>query len=236
MLDFAEPGDLGVFIDDAQLRSLEQGMERTGYLDGREMAATFNLLRANDLIWSFVVNNYLLGRNPAPFDLLFWNSDSTRMPARMHATYLRNMYRENLLCRPGGMNIADVQLDLGSIDVPTCFVSTIEDHIAPWRSTYSGARLFAGDVKFVLGRAGHVAGIINPPGERAYGHWVGPAPRTVEPEAWLAAASEVRGSWWQTWDDWVRAYADGDVPARTPGDGTLPVLEDAPGSYVKASH
>lgn len=235
MLDFSEPGDLGVFIDDTQIRNLEQSMDRTGYLDGQEMAATFNLLRANDLIWSFVVNNYLLGRNPAPFDLLFWNADSTRMPARMHGTYLRNMYRENRLREPGGMEIAGVPLDLRAIDIPACFVSALEDHIAPWKSTYGGARLLGGDVRFILGKAGHVAGIINPPGERAYGHWVGPPPRTVDADGWLAAATEIKGSWWQSWDDWCRGFADGEVDARTPGAGELPVLEAAPGSYVKST-
>ncbi len=233
MLDFSEPGDLGVFIDEAQIDNIEQSMARTGFLDGKEMATTFNLLRANDLIWSFVVNNYLLGKHPAPFDLLYWNADSTRMPASMHSTYLRNMYQENRLCQPGGMEIAGVALDLRAIDIPACFVSTVEDHIAPWKSTYSGARLLGGDVKFILGKAGHVAGIINPPGERAYGHMVGPSPRAGNAEEWLAAAAPVDGSWWATWDDWVRAYADGEVAARQPGGGSLPVLEPAPGSYVK---
>jgi polyhydroxyalkanoate synthase len=233
MLDFAEPGDLGVFIDDAQIENIEQSMARTGFLDGKEMATTFNLLRANDLIWSFVVNNYLLGKHPAPFDLLYWNADSTRMPACMHSTYLRNMYQENRLCQPGGMSIAGVALDLRAIDIPVCFISALEDHIAPWKSTYAGARLLGGDVKFILGRAGHVAGIINPPGERAYGHMVGPPPRAGNADEWLAASSPVTGSWWLTWDEWVRAYADGEADARQPGDGGLPVLEPAPGSYVK---
>jgi polyhydroxyalkanoate synthase len=235
MLDFSEPGDLGVFIDEAQIENIEQSMARTGFLDGKEMATTFNLLRANDLIWSFVVNNYLLGKHPAPFDLLYWNADSTRMPACMHSTYLRNMYQENRLCKPGGMEIAGVALDLRAIDIPACFVSTVEDHIAPWKSTHAGARLLGGDVKFILGKAGHVAGIINPPGERAYDHMVGPSPRAGNADEWLAAATPVAGSWWTTWDDWVRAYADGEVDARHPGDGSLPVLEPAPGSYVKVA-
>ena len=233
MLDFSEPGDLGVFIDEQQLSSLEQTMAKRGYLDGKEMASTFNLLRANDLIWSFVVNNYLLGKSPAPFDLLYWNADSTRMPACMHSTYLRTMYQDNLLCQPGGMSIADTPLDLRAIALPTCFVSTLEDHIAPWKSTYQGARLLGGDVKFILGKAGHVAGIINPPGPRAYGHLEGPAPRTLTAEDWLAAAKAVPGSWWTTWDTWISAFAGDDVAARQPGDGALPVLEPAPGSYVK---
>jgi len=235
MLDFSEPGDLGVFIDEGQIESLEQSMARTGFLDGKEMATTFNLLRANDLIWSFVVNNYLLGKHPAPFDLLYWNSDSTRMPASMHSTYLRNMYLENRLCQAGGMSIGGVALDLRAVGAPACFVSTVEDHIAPWKSTFAGARLLGGDVKFILGKAGHVAGIINPPGERAYGHMVGPSPRACSADEWLAASTPVAGSWWNTWDEWARSYADGEVDARHPGDGGLPVLEPAPGSYVKVS-
>ena len=233
MLDFTEPGDLGVFIDERQIGRIEQSMARTGFLDGKEMATTFNLLRANDLIWSFVINNYLLGKSPAPFDLLYWNADSTRMPACMHSTYLRSMYQENLLCQPGGMTLAGTPIDLGAIDIPSCFVSTLEDHIAPWKSTYSGARLLGGEVTFILGRAGHVAGIINPPGPRAYGHLTGPEPRSRSADEWLAAATAQPGSWWTTWDDWVARYAGGDVPAREPGTGALPVLEAAPGSYVK---
>jgi polyhydroxyalkanoate synthase len=233
MLDFAEPGDLGVFIDEQQISHLEQTMARSGYLDGKEMASTFNLLRANDLIWSFVVNNYLLGKNPAPFDLLFWNSDSTRMPACMHSTYLRNMYQENLLCQPGGMTLVGTPIDLRAIDIPTCFVSTIEDHIAPWKSTYRGAQVLGGEVSFILGRAGHVAGIINPPGPRAYGHFIGPAPRAQTADEWLAAAQPLADSWWTTWDEWVVQHAGGEVAAREPGAGALPALEPAPGSYVK---
>lgn len=233
MLDFAEPGDLGVFIDERQISHLEQTMARSGYLDGKEMASTFNLLRANDLIWSFVVNNYLLGKSPAPFDLLFWNSDSTRMPACMHSTYLRNMYQENLLCQPGGMTLVGTPIDLRAIDIPTCFVSTIEDHIAPWKSTYRGAQVLGGEVSFILGRAGHVAGIINPPGPRAYGHFIGPAPRTQTADEWLAAAQPLSDSWWTTWDAWVMQHAGGEVAAREPGAGARPALEPAPGSYVK---
>jgi len=233
MLDFSEPGDLGVFIDEQQLSSLEQSMAKRGYLDGQEMASAFNLLRANDLIWSFVINNYLLGKSPAPFDLLYWNADSTRMPACMHSTYLRNMYQDNRLCQPGGMSIAGTPLDLRAIELPTCFVSTLEDHIAPWKSTYQGAQLLGGDVKFILGKAGHVAGIINPPGPRAYGHLEGPAPRTQSSDDWLAAAAAVPGSWWNTWDAWIASFTGDDVAARQPGDRMLPVLEPAPGSYVK---
>ncbi len=234
MLDFTEPGDLGVFVDEQQLENIEQMMARSGYLDGKEMASTFNLLRANDLIWSFVINNYLLGKSPASFDLLYWNADSTRMPACMHSTYLRKMYLQNLLSKPGGLTLAGTSIDLDAIDIPSCFVSAIEDHIAPWKSTYRGAQLLGGEVNFILGRAGHVAGIINPPGPRAYGHFTGPEPRTLAAEDWLATATPQTDSWWNTWDDWVARYAGGEVAAREPGAGGLPALEPAPGSYVKA--
>ncbi len=169
MVDFAEAGELSVFIDEEQLSALEERMNAKGYLEGRDMATTFNMLRANDLIWSFVVNNYLLGKSPFPFDLLYWNSDSTRMPAAMHSFYLRKMYQENLLVKPGGITLAGVPIDLGKIRTPAFILSTREDHIAPWRSTYAATRLYKGPVKFVLSASGHIAGVVNPPGGR-YGH------------------------------------------------------------------
>ena len=232
MLDFSEPGDLGVFIDEGQLASIEATMQERGYLDGAEMATTFNLLRANDLIWSFVVNNYLLGKQPLAFDLLYWNSDSTRMPARMHSTYLRKMYLENVFCKPGGIEVDGTPIDLRRIVVPACFVSAVEDHIAPWKSTYAGARLLSGPVKFILGRAGHVAGIINPPGPRQYGHYTGPDVHALGADAWLAQATVHEESWWNEWSRWITELSGEKVPARIPGSGRLPVLEDAPGSYV----
>lgn len=232
MLDFSDPGELGVFIDEKQVCQLEKEMETRGYLDGKEMAATFNLMRASDLIWSFVINNYLLGKTPAPFDLLYWNSDSTRMPARMHSTYLRKMYMQNLLCKPGQFRIDDVSLDLSRVSVPCCFVSALEDHIAPWKSTFEGAKLFGGPVEFILGKAGHIAGIINPPGPKAYGHYTGPEP-AGEADDWLHAATFHQGSWWLTWAKWIEPHGGGRVQARKPGDRALPRLEAAPGSYAK---
>ncbi len=232
MLDFAEPGDLGVFIDEGQLKGIEQTMQEKGFLDGAEMATTFNMLRANDLIWSFVVNNYLLGKQPMAFDLLYWNSDSTRMPARMHSTYLRKMYLENQFCKPQGMKVDGTPIDLRQVRIPTCFVSAVEDHIAPWKSTYAGARLFQGPVKFILGKAGHVAGIINPPGPRQYGYFTGPTPSEMTAEEWLRKADAHEASWWHEWTQWVSALSGDKVPARIPGAGTLKVIEDAPGSYV----
>ena len=231
MMDFAEAGELGVFIDEEQLQALEEKMNQRGYLEGSEMATTFNMLRANDLIWSFVVNNYLLGNDPFPFDLLYWNADSTRMPARMHSFYLRKMYQENLLKDPGGISLRGVPIDLRAIKVPAYFLSTREDHIAPWKSTYRGTQMLAGKNRFVLAASGHIAGVANPPEGGKYSHWINPELPT-DPEAWLAGATEIAGSWWPDWHRWVTALSDAQVPARVPGDGKLPALEDAPGSYV----
>ena len=232
MIDFSAPGELEVFIDEKQVAALERKMSERGYLDGAEMATTFNLLRANDLIWSFAINNYLLGKQPLPFDLLYWNSDSTRMPAAMHSFYLRNMYLHNKLCEPGGITVAGVPLDLSRVRTPLYFVSTLEDHISPWPSTYAGAQLFAGPVRFVLGGSGHIAGIINPPQAGKYCYWTHDT-LDADPQQWLAGAVRHPGSWWPDWAAWVAPYADEQVPARAPGTAQLPVLEDAPGTYVK---
>jgi polyhydroxyalkanoate synthase len=199
------------------------------------MAGTFNMLRANDLIWSFVVNNYLLGKDPFPFDLLYWNSDSTRMPAKMHSFYLRNMYMENRLAQPGGIEIDGTPIDLGKIKIPCYFISTIEDHIAPWKSTYTGARNFGGDVRFVLGGSGHIAGIVNPPVANKYGFWVNPNGEMPESaDEWFKLTEQNEGSWWTDWQAWVTGHNGTQVPARDPAKGKLTVIEDAPGSYVKA--
>jgi polyhydroxyalkanoate synthase len=233
LLDFSKPGELGVFIDEAQVESLERKMNERGYLEGSEMAGTFNLLRANDLVWSFVVNNYLMGKDPFPFDLLYWNSDSTRMPARMHSFYLRNMYIKNLLGVPGGITLSGVPIDLSKVKLPTYFISTVEDHIAPWKTTYLGARYLGSQARFVLGGSGHIAGIVNPPSAKKYHYWSNDAlPAT--PEAWFAGAKQIPGSWWQDWQRWMEEQNSGEpkVPARKPGDGQLKVLEDAPGSYA----
>ncbi len=231
LIDFREPGELGVFIDEKQLNALERRMNERGYLEGQEMAATFNMLRSNDLIWSFVVNNYLLGKDPLPFDLLFWNSDSTRMPAKMHSFYLRNMYLHNKLREPGGITLAGEPIDVSRISAPAYFLSASEDHIALWQSTYYGAALLPGKVKFVLGGSGHIAGVVNPAGSRKYGYRTNPK-RPADPETWLDGARRHEGSWWPDWDKWVARYGGGRAPARVPGQGSLPALEDAPGSYA----
>jgi len=233
LVDFKEPGDLGVFIDEEQLKALEARMSKKGYLEGRDMATTFNMLRSNDLIWSFVVNNYLLGKDPFPFDLLYWNSDSTRMPAEMHRFYLRKMYQENKLSEPGGITLAGVPIDLTKVDVPTYVLATREDHIAPWASTFEATKLYNGSVRFVLSGSGHIAGVVNPPEAKKYGHWTGPLSRGMSAEAWLAGAAPHEGSWWTDWDAFLAKHGGKKVPARKPGDRGLKVIEDAPGSYAK---
>jgi polyhydroxyalkanoate synthase len=232
LVDFKEPGDLGVFIDEEQLKSLEARMSKKGYLDGAAMANTFNMLRANDLIWSFVINNYLLGQEPFPFDLLYWNADSTRMPAAMHSFYLRKMYQENKLVEAGGITLAGVPIDLRRIKTPTFILSTREDHIAPWKATYAATQLYSGPVKFVLAASGHIAGVVNPPEGGKYHYWVNPN-LPADPEEWLSEASQQAGSWWPEWQKWVEPFGGEKIPARKPGDGKLTPIEDAPGSYVK---
>jgi len=229
LLDFSKPGELGVFIDEAQVENLERKMNERGYLEGSEMASTFNLLRSNDLVWSFVVNNYLLGKDPFPFDLLYWNSDSTRMPARMHSFYLRNMYIKNLLGVPGGITLSGVPIDLSKVKLPAYFISTVEDHIAPWKTTYKGARYLGGPVRFVLGGSGHIAGIVNPPAAKKYHYWTSDSlPESAD--EWFATAQQHPGSWWEDWQKWMDGQNAGEpkVKARAPKN----VLEDAPGSYA----
>ncbi len=238
MLDFSEPGELRVFLDEDTVAGLEKKMFERGYHDGGMMAGTFNMLRANDLIWSFVVNNYLLGKDPFPFDLLFWNSDSTRLPAAMHSYYLRNMYLENNLVKPGYLTLGGVKIDLRKVKVPCYFISTVEDHIAPWKSTYMGARLPTGATKFVLGGSGHIAGIVNPPVANKYGYWTNDATDgnlPEDPQDFLASATQNPGSWWTHWSAWLTSLPGGSakVKARNAEDGPLSVIEPAPGSYVK---
>ena len=234
LVDFTEVGDMAVFIDEEQLASLERRMRERGYLEAQDMAAAFNMLRANDLIWSFVVSNYLLGREHMPVDLLFWNSDSTRMPAAMHSFYLRKMYHQNLLAKPGGITLADTPIDLSKVRTSTFILATREDHIAPWKSTYAATHLYSGPIKFVLSDAGHMAGVISPPGTK-YGHWVNDN-LPPSPDEWFAGATPHQGSWWPLWDEWVTLFDEGRVPAREPGSRELPIIENAPGSYVRVRY
>ncbi|SFX45483.1 PHA/PHB synthase family protein [Marinospirillum alkaliphilum] len=234
--DFSEPGEISVFINEASLRGIEKQLDRTGYLDGRAMAFSFNLLRENDLFWSFFINNYLKGERPAAFDLLYWNTDGTNMPAAMHKFYLRNMYQQNKLIQPGGIEVDGVKIDLSKIKTPAYFVSTIQDHIAQWKSTYKGAQVHSGSVKFVLSGSGHIAGVVNPPNKVKYGYWTNDKLADT-PDAWFAGAEKHEGSWWPHWQQWVTESKHADpasmVAARDPQQGKLPVIEAAPGSYVK---
>jgi len=230
--DFSEAGDLQVFIDDVQLEALEQQMNASGgVLEGRKMATTFNMLRANDLIWSFVVSNYLLGKEVAPFDLLYWNSDTTRMPEATHLFYLRQFYKNNALAK-GKLVMGGETLDLSKVKIPIYLQSAKEDHIAPYRSVYKSTKLFKGPIRFIIAGSGHIAGVINPPSAKKYQFWTNDKlPDTVE--EWQAGSTEHPGSWWGDWDTWLSKLSGKKVPLRKPGDGKLKVLGDAPGDYVK---
>ena len=230
-MDFSEAGDLKVFIDEKQLDSLDDKMAELGYLDGNAMYSAFNLLRANDLIWSFYVNNYLLGKDPLQFDLLYWNSDTTRMPRELHMFYLREMYLKNNLAKPGGIELGGVPIDLGKVQTPIYLQAAKEDHIAPYESVFKAVNLFGGPVRFMLAGSGHIAGVINAPAANKYNYWMNEEqPKDIE--AWVAGATSHPGSWWPDWDRWLADYSGEQVPARVPGEGGLPALEDAPGSYV----
>ncbi|HEY2033768.1 MAG TPA: class I poly(R)-hydroxyalkanoic acid synthase [Rhizomicrobium sp.] len=242
--DFSDAGDLQVFIDDEQLEALKQQMDEAGgVLEGGKMATTFNMLRANDLIWSFVVSNYLLGKEPAPFDLLYWNSDTTRMPEATHLFYLRQFYKNNCLSQ-GKMVMGKQKLDLSKVKIPIYLQSAKEDHIAPFRSVYKSTKLFGGPIRFIIAGSGHIAGVVNPPAAKKYQYWTNdtfgmtPNGKTGKPypakvEDWQAGAKETPGSWWPDWDKWLSKLSGPKVPARKPGDGKLKVLGDAPGTYVK---
>jgi polyhydroxyalkanoate synthase len=231
-VDFAHAGDLKVFVDEEQIAALEQKMAERGYLEAGAMANVFNMLRSNDLIWPYVINNYLKGKAPFPFDLLYWNSDATRLPAANHSFYLRNCYLENNLAK-GKITIGNAPIGLKSIKVPIYNLATREDHIAPAKSVMLGSKLFGGAVKFVVAGSGHIAGVVNPPDKKKYQFWTGPRPRNADIDGWLAKAKEQPGSWWPDWLVWLNRQSSTEVPARSPGDGALGVIEDAPGSYVR---
>jgi len=234
MIDFSDPGDISVFIDEQQISKLEERMNAKGYLEGHFMASAFNSLRASDLIWSFFIKNYLRGQAPVPFDILYWNADSTNMPAKMHSQYLRWMYLNNDLIKPGKIHLNHMPLDVSKIDIPTFFVATQKDHIAPWQTIYLGFQCMGGEKRFLLGGSGHIAGIIIPPGGEKYGFY-----RNIfcaeTPDTWLANASHHTGSWWPEWLSWLEKESGHliDAPDFThlPGKGMM----DAPGSYVHMS-
>ncbi len=231
-VDFTYAGDLLVFVDEDQIKQLESHMKAQGYLEASRMANAFNMLRSNDLVWPYIVNNYLRGKKPYPFDILYWNSDATRMPAANHSYYLRSCYLENRLTT-GKMELAGTKLDLRKVKVPVYDLATREDHIAPAKSVMTGVQFFGGPVKYVLAGSGHIAGVVNPPGKAKYQYWLGGKPEGSDVEAWMKSATEHPGSWWPDWLDWLKAVDAETVPARAIGGGKLKALEDAPGSYVK---
>lgn len=235
LLDFSEPGDLGAFIDEATIAELGKGAPEECQAGAGSMA-TFHLLRENDLIWSFVVNNYLLGHDSFPFDLLYWNCDATAMPYAMHSFYLKKFYKENVLVKPGGITLAGRAIDLRKVRAPTYFLSTREDHIAPWRSTYKGMRLLSGPVRFTLAGSGHISGIINPPSGSKRGYWTSERTPPADPESWMSKSRRREDSWWMDWDGWVKRQPGNEdrVAARVPGQNASRCLGDAPGTYVAA--
>lgn len=236
LIDFSESGDLGIILDEEKIASIESRMEKEGFLDGRLLMTTFNLLRANELFWSFYVKNYLCGQDPFSFDLLYWNCDSTNLPAKMHSYYLRNMYLNNNLAK-NGLFIDGVKIDLKKVDIPCYFLSTEQDHIAPWKSTFTSAQCLGGPVTFVLAGSGHIAGVVNPPINHKYYFNYDPNEINLshyEKESmWLENTTKVEGSWWENWINWLRKPSQEKVPARLPGSQRFVPIEDAPGTYVK---
>lgn len=232
LVDFERSGELAVFVDEEQIQGIERKMKKDGFMDGADMAMTFNSLRSNDLIWSFVVSNYLLGKDPFPFDLLYWNSDATRLPEAMHSFYLRSMYQQNKLKEPGGVTMNGTPIDLRKIKTPAYFVAAKEDHIAPADAVYQGTKLFSGSVKYVMAASGHIAGVVNPPPPNKYSYWTN-AKKPESLEEWFETATETKGSWWPDWQKWISRKAGKQVPARIPGESGLKAIEAAPGSYVQ---
>ncbi len=233
MLDFAEPGTLGVFVDETGVRAREAAIGAGGVLQGRDLAYVFSALRANDLIWPYVVNNYLMGGAPAAFDLLYWNADSTNLPGPMYCYYLRNTYLENKLRVPGALKNCGVAVDLGRVRQPAFIYGSREDHIVPWHAAYRSLALLGGEKQFVLGASGHIAGVINPAAKNRRSFWTG-EPYAEDPEAWLAAAPEQPGSWWPQWAQWLERFKGGVRRApKKAGNAVHRAIEPAPGRYVK---
>lgn len=239
-LDFVNTGTMDVFVDEAmvQMREMTLGPNspaKGGLMRGGELATTFSFLRANDLVWNYVIGNYLKGEMPPAFDLLYWNSDSTNLPGPMYTWYLRNTYLENKLCQPGAVTVCGVPLDLRRLDMPTFVYASREDHIVPWDSAYASTQVVTGPTTFVLGASGHIAGVINPPEKKKRSHWINPARQLpATGQQWLASAEEHAGSWWPVWSEWLASHAGDMVSApRQPGSRQYPVIEAAPGRYVK---
>ncbi len=232
LLDFSEPGELGIFVDEAQVAQREAQLAHTGMLNGKDLATVFSMLRANDLIWSYVVNNYLKGQTPPPFDILYWNSDPTNMPGNMYIAYIQNMYLENKLVKPGGLTLCGESIDLSKVTTPSYFLSTVEDHIAPWTATFKTVNLFSGPVKFVLGASGHIAGVINPPAKNKRNYWTD-GELGKDAEHWLKTATSHPGSWWTNWIEWLAPHRGDAVDApKSLGNKEYTEIEPAPGRYV----
>jgi polyhydroxyalkanoate synthase len=233
LLDFSDAGEISCFVDETSVVTREHTIGKGGLLTGRELSSVFSALRANDLIWQYVVGNYLKGGKPAPFDLLYWNSDSTNLPGPFAAWYLRNMYLENNLRVPGKLAMCGVKADLGRVDMPAFILATREDHIVPWKTSYLGRGLLGGKSTFVLGASGHIAGVVNPAAKNKRSHWINES-GVASPDDWLASATEFKGSWWPRWSEWLKGYAAGEVKARGRlGSKTYEPSEPAPGRYVK---
>ena len=233
LLDFSDPGEIGLFVDEAAVKAREETIGKGGLLRGSELSTVFSALRANDLIWQYVVGNYLKGTKPPAFDLLYWNSDATNLPGPFLAWYLRNMYLENSLRVPGKLETCGVKADLGRVDMPTFIYASREDHIVPWKASYLGRSLLGGETTFVLGASGHIAGVINPPVKNKRSHWLNDS-KTDDADAWFAGATEVQGSWWPVWAEWLKGHGGKEIPARGRlGSKAYPPGEPAPGRYVK---
>ncbi len=233
MVDFSDVGDLGVFIDENQIAQREAQLKQTGILSGKDLALAFSMIRANDLIWSYVVNNYLRGQSPTPFDILYWNSDPTNLPANMYSDYIRNMYLDNKLSQPNALEMCGVPIDLSGIKTPAYFLSTIDDHIAPWKSTFIGTELLSGGTEFVLGASGHIAGVINPPAKNKRRYWYN-GELGKGADHWLETAKSEKGSWWSHWSAWLKKRGGAEIDApQTLGNNEYTQIEPCPGSYVK---
>jgi polyhydroxyalkanoate synthase subunit PhaC len=232
LTDFTDAGDMSVFIDDKQLDRLSKRINKQGFLDAEALNRTYSILRANDMIWSFVINNYMLGREPFPFDLLYWNDDSTHMPAGMMNFFLRSMYKENLLAKPGGIKLDNVSIDLRDVKIPVYLLSAKEDHIAPWQTCYAGTQLFKGNTRFVLAASGHVAGMLNHPSLNKYNYWTNEKLPSNSMQ-WFKEAKQEQGSWWNDWLSWISKQGGKQIPALDPSKGKLKPIEDAPGSFVQ---
>jgi poly[(R)-3-hydroxyalkanoate] polymerase subunit PhaC len=233
LLDYAESGEIGLFVDEGFVAAKEAEIGRGGIMEGRNLAFMFSMLRANDLVWSYVVNNYLKGRAPDAFDILYWNADSTNLPGPMYCWYVRNLYLENRLRQPGALAVCGERVDLGRLRMPVYILATREDHIVPWKAAYSSTRLLKGRVRFVLGASGHIAGVVNPAAKNRRSYWTSEM-LTESPEPWLAGAREVKGSWWSDWNAWIGQHAGGEKPApKRLGGGKYRRIENAPGRYVR---